>query len=112
SGSMLVGFADAGEMDAFLRFPFVPFEILRNLDIREIGWIAGGPTRLQMECLDVAPGPLLKEPHEFPILLDRPEDVPERHIGIDMAGAAKDMECGRDLLLDVLPRIAVPFKCL
>jgi hypothetical protein len=65
-----------------------------------------------MKRVDIAPRPLLKESHELRILLDRSEDIPKRHVGIDVARATQHVERGRDLLLYVLPSVAVPFERL
>ena len=82
---MLARFADAGDVDRFLRLPLVPLEVLGVLNIGEIGVLSGCLPRLQMKRIDTAPGPLLKESHELRILLDRTEDIAKCHIGIDMA---------------------------
>jgi hypothetical protein len=109
---MLAGFTNAGEVDSLLRLPLVPLEVFGDLNIDQIRTRSSWLPRLQMKRIDIAPRPLLKESHELRILLDRSEDIPKGHVGIDVARATQHVERGRDLLLYVLPCVAVPFERL
>jgi hypothetical protein len=65
-----------------------------------------------MKRVDMAPSGRPTELDEFRILLDRTEDVPERDVGIAVAGATQHFERSRDLPFDVLSHFAVPSERL
>ena len=64
------GLADARDVSRFVALSLVPFEVLRNFDIRKIRLPDGRQVGFKVKRFKIAPSPLLKESGEFRIPLD------------------------------------------